>query len=298
MSYKIRNTIALGILLLLVVLVGGYIAFFYQPGKIDKYRKQAKKIESQLQNNTEQMNAIADMQGRLRETIHRWNNRTKEISETDLSSQTYGYLSAILDECGALKMNMSLTGNKKKPQYGYNIYKLTGAAEFPNIFRFIWLLENGRKLYKIASITVRAEEEMKDSMEYPRIDLSYDVELDAYFSSEKSLARPVVKPDSTPQPVTSNPFYPSILKVPPANVRNLLEADKINVKAITARKALVLDQDGRLITLTVGDEVYLGKVSSIDPQEGFIEFTLNSGGIIEIVKKKIIFEKQKQGLIR
>jgi hypothetical protein len=295
-SYKIRNSIALGVLLFLVIAVGGYISFIYQPGKINKYRKEAKAIEAQLKDNTLQTSAITGMQEKLRETVHRWNNRTKEIGESDISSQTYGYLSDIIDESGQLRLNMAFTGAKLNGKYGYNTYKLTGNAEFPNIFRFIWLLENGRRLYKISSVTLHGEEQTKATEEFPTINVHYEMELNAYYTSETSLGRPVMKPDSVPQPITSNPFLPDVLKLSPQNVRNLLDVASINVKAVASGKALVMDQTGRLITLQVGDEVYLGKMTATHPQEGTVEFMLNNGGIVETVSKQIVFEKKSQGI--
>jgi hypothetical protein len=295
-SYKIRNSIALGVLFLIVLGIGGYISFVYQPGKINKYKKEAKAIENELKDNTLQTSAITGAQDKLRETIHRWNNRTKEISASDVSSQTYGYLSDIIDESGQLRLNMTFSGTKSAGKYGYNTYKLTGAAEFPNIFRFIWLLENGRRLYKISSVTVHGEEQTKATEEFPTIDLKYEMELNAYFTSESSLGKPVMKPDSLPQPITSNPFLPSILKLSPQNVRNLVDVSTINVKAVAPGKALVMNPGGKLITLEVGDEVYLGKMTATHPQEGMVEFTLNNGGIIETVNKQIVFEKKSQGI--
>ena len=296
MSYKIRNSIALGVILLLVVGIGGYFSFIYQPGKIKKYRAEAKKIEIKLQDNTIQTGAITGMQDRLRGTVHRWNNRTKEIGEFDISSQTYGYLSDIIDESGSLRLNMTYSGTKATSKYGYNTYKLTGMAEFPNIFRFIWLLENGRRLYKISSINLHSEEQTKINQEYPTFQLRYDMELNAFFTPERSLGKPVMKPDSVPQPITSNPFIPNILKLTPLNLRNLVDVASINVKAVAPGKALVMDQTGKLITLQVGDEVYLGKMTATRPQEGTVEFTLNNGGIIETVSKKIIFKEKTRGI--
>jgi hypothetical protein len=57
-----------------------------------------------------------------------------------------------------------------------------------------------------------------------------------------------------------------------------------------------MDPLGRLITLQVGDEVYLGKMTATRPQEGLVEFTLNNGGIIQTVNKQIVFEKKSQGI--
>lgn len=298
MSYKIRNSIALGVIVLLVSIVGVYVTIFSQPRQIDRNNKEAQKIASQLQDNTEQMASIVQLQGKLRETLHRWNNRIKEISESDVSSQTYGYLSDIVSESGAqqLKMNLALVGTKDGGTIGYNSYKINGTSEFPNILRFLWLLENGRKLYKITNITIRSEERGGDTLEMPVINLQYEMDINAYFTREKNLSMPVMKPDSTPQPITSNPFQPSILQKTPANVRNLVDPEKISVKATAIGKALVMNADGKLITLKVGDEVYLGRVTAIVPQQGAVEFTLNDGGIVTTVRKSIQFEKKNKDI--
>ncbi len=298
MSYKIRNSIALGVLLLLVFGIGGYISLIYQPGKIKSLQKEAKQIESQLQDNAMQMRAITDMQNTLRETVHRWNNRSKEIPEFDVSSQTYGYLSHIIDESGFMKLNLAFNGTKSFPKYGFNTYHVIGTAEFPNIFRFIWLLENGRRLYKINTITVRSEEKPDSTKNTPTIRLNYEMDLQAYFTSEQSLSTPVANPDSTPQPITSNPFEPSIFQIVPGNTKNLVEVDKISVKAVADDKALILDNAGNLVTLKLGDEVYLGKVTAINPEDGSIVFTMNRGGIIDTVKKQIVFDKTQRGIMQ
>lgn len=262
-----------------------------------QYTKDAAKIASQLQDNSEQLNAINDTQNQLRETLHRWNNRIKEIGPSDISSQTYGYISDIIDESGGtqLRMNMSLLGTKESGNTGYNSYKLTGSSEFLNIFRFLWLLENGRKLYKVSSISVRSDEVVSDTMEYPKINLTYDMEIQSYYTKEVALGNKVMRPDSTPQPVTVNPFQPSVLRKTPENLRKLLDIEKISVKATAQGKALIMNGDGRLLTLKVGDEVYLGRVSSINPKDGSVLFTLNDGGIIRTVTKYIDFDKKDKG---
>jgi hypothetical protein len=299
-SYKIRNTIALAVIILLVTIVGVYVTMFYQPKKITQYEKETKEIVTKLQDNTEQLTQIEESQSKLRETLHRWNNRVKEISSSDVSSQTYGYLSDIIDESGAqqLKMNLSLTGTKNEGTVGYNSYKITGTSEFPNIFRFIWLLENGRKLYKIKNLVLQSAEVGADSLEQPQISMQYDMDIQAYFTSEATLGMPVMRPDSTPQPIMSNPFQPSIFQRTPANVRNLVDVDKVSLKATANGKALLMSDDGKLVTLQVGDEVYLGKVTNINPREGMVEFVLNDGGIVKTKRLQIQFEKLEKDAVQ
>ncbi|MCK9408961.1 MAG: hypothetical protein WCX28_05540 [Bacteriovoracaceae bacterium] len=300
MSYKIRNTIALAVIILVVSIIGIYVTMFYQPKKITQYEKETKEIVAKLQDNTEQMMEIELNQSKLRETLHRWNNRVKEISSSDVSSQTYGYLSDIIDESGAqqLKMNLSLTGTKDEGSVGYNSYKITGTSEFPNIFRFIWLLENGRKLYKIKNLVLQSSEVGADSLEHPQISLQYDMDIHAYYTREATLGMPVMKPDSTPQPIMSNPFQPSVFQRTPANVRNLVDVDKVSLKATANGKALVMNEDGKLVTLQVGDEVYLGKVTNIIPRDGVVEFVLNDGGIVKTKRLQIQFEKTDKDAVQ
>lgn len=298
MSYKIRNTIALAVLLFLVFIIGGYISVISQPRKLKEIAKETQHVEIQLQDKTSQLAAISAMQNTLRETIHRWNNRLKEIPQFDISSQTYGYLSRIIDESGSMKLNMMFNGTKSFAQYGYNTYHVVGSAEFPNIFRFLWLLENGRRLYKITMISMKSQEKLDTTGNLPTIQLNYEMDIQSYFTSEQSLNTPVMNPDSTPEPIMSNPFEPAIFEQVPKNTKNLVDVNTISVKAVADSKALVMDGSGRLITLKLGDKVYLGKVETINPEDGSIVFKMNRGGIIDTVRKQIIFDQLQRGTMQ
>ncbi|HLP14879.1 MAG TPA: hypothetical protein VK470_01400 [Bacteroidota bacterium] len=297
MSYKIRNTIVLGVLLLLVAAVGIYITVFYQPRKITAYNKETKKIEAQLRDDLEQRHAIATLESTLRETVLRWENRTKEFAGSDAASETYAFLSDAMDESGAknLKVNVTFSGTKAvSNKINYNTYKISGVSEFANIFRFIWLIENGRRLYKINNLTLKAEEDQMS--EFNGIRMVFDFELQSYFTNESALSQSVMRPDSMPQPITSNAFLPLIFTRVPANLRNLVDPENLLVKAVSAGRALVQTPQGRLIVLKPGMDVYLGKVLSINSSEGSITFSLNKGGIAETKKMFIVFEKKQRGL--
>jgi hypothetical protein len=296
-SYKIRNSIVLGVLLLLVIGVGGYITMFYQPRKITGYNIEVKKIQAQLSDNSQQMAAIGAMESTLRETILRWENRTKEFSGTDAASDTYTFLSDAMDESGSknLKVNVAFTGTKTaSKQINYNTYKIDGTSEFENIFRFIWLIENGRRLYKIHDVVLKSAE--RPDAERAGVRLAFEFELQSYFTNEKSLSQPVMRPDSTPQPITSNAFMPLIFATVPQNTRNLVDPRNILVKALSSTRALVQTEDGHLITLKLGSEVYLGRVSSLNVREGSVTFSMNRGGIADVITKSIVFEKKQRGL--
>ena len=90
-----------------------------------------------------------------------------------------------------------------------------------------------------------------------------------------------------------DPFYPYIRANIPPNFDGLLEAERAELRAIVAGKALIADHTGVVHMLKPGDEVYLGYVSRINPEKNEVEFTLNKGGIIEKFVLKLSFDKQE-----
>ena len=66
----------------------------------------------------------------------------------------------------------------------------------------------------------------------------------------------------------------------------------MELKAVIPGKAFVM-YDGDLMVLQLGDKVWRGYVSKINPADGQVEFTLDEGGVIRKSTKKILFEKKK-----
>jgi hypothetical protein len=61
LSYKVRNSIALGILLFLVLSGGGYWRIFDLPTKGDKIETEVKSIEQRLQDTPNLVNQFNDL---------------------------------------------------------------------------------------------------------------------------------------------------------------------------------------------------------------------------------------------
>ena len=126
MSYKIRNSIALGILLFLIVSVGTYIRAFNQPRKAKAIETEIKKIDEELQNTPNLVNEFNDLSAVLTDTQKRWENRNKDIPPVDITSQSYAYFSHLIDLSGPIKLDMLYTGLQAKGNYGYNVYYAEG----------------------------------------------------------------------------------------------------------------------------------------------------------------------------
>ena len=279
MSYKLRNSIALGILLFLIVSVGTYIRAFNQPRKAKAIETEIKKIDEELQNTPNLVNEFNDLSATLTDTQKRWEARNKDIPPVDITSQSYAYFSHLIDLSGPIKLDMLYTGLQSKGNYGYNVYSLKGEAPFDNFYRFIWYLENDRKLYKISSMNMKGLEVAGNDKEDAQVLVTFDMQVHAYFSLGDRVL--------TPNTLAVDPFAPVISAGVPPNMQGLVEIERSTLKAVIPGKAFVEDQTNMIRTLHEGDEVYLGYVTRLDAETGKIECTLNKGGIIEKVELKI-----------
>lgn len=287
MSYKIRNSIVLGALLLLILGVGTYIRAFNLPKQARRVETQIKKIDEELQNTPNLVNQFNDLSAILTDTQKRWEGRNKDIPPVDVTSQTYAYFSRIIDLSGYVKLDMIYNGTQQMGNYGYNAYTLKGEAPFENLYRFIWYLENDRKLFKIITVNLRGVESAPTAEEESKVLTTFDMLVHAYFSSVSELSNSMGERALTPNGLNVDPFTPVIASALPPNTQALVEIERADLKAVIPGKAFVLDQGNEIRTLREGDEVYLGYVTKLDSESGRLEATLNKGGIIQKVELKI-----------
>ena len=294
MSYKLRNSIALGILLFLILAVGTYIRAFNLPKKISALETEISKIDEELQNTPNLVNQFNDLSAVLTDTQKRWESRNKDIPPVDITGQSYAYFSRLIDLSGEVKLDMAYTGGTAFGSYGYNTYVLKGEAPFDNLYRFIWYLENDRRLYKVHTLTLKGLEVATTEKQEGGVLVTFDMTVHAYFSSVSELSSSLGERQRVPNSLNIDPFAPVISAGLPPNIHDLVEIERSELKAVIPGKAFVLDQTNAIQTMNEGDEVYLGYVTRIDPEGGRLECTLNKGGIIEKVELKIRYGPQQQ----
>jgi len=287
LSYTLRNSIVLGVLLLIIMGVGTYIRAFNLPREEGTIEAEVRRIDEELQNTPNLVNQYNDLSATLEETQYRWENRNKDIPPVDVTAQTYGYFSRLIDLSGYVKLDMVYSGAQQRGNYGYNVYSLKGEAPYENFYKFIWYLENGRKLYKISTLNVKGLEVVATDKKEGQILVTFDANVHAFYANVPELSSSVGGRAITPNYLATDPFMPVIASGIAPNLRSLVEIERSDLKAVIPGKAFILDQDNSIRTLEEGDEVYLGYITRIVPEEGRLEATLNKGGIIEKVELKI-----------
>lgn len=281
MSYIVRNTIVLSVALVLILVVGFFFTSFSLPKKLRGIDEEMKKIETELQNTPDlahQYNVTAAM---LEDAKKRWETRSKDVPEKDITGETYGYLTRLIDVSGEVKMDMTYVGPRDFGKYGFNVYTLKGEAPFSHLAKFIWYTESGRRLMKISNLILRGYEAKSAETQDTRILVLFDMELQAYYSSLPELHSAPGQLNVTPVAMASNPFYPLILREIPPPEPDEIEIERSTLKAVIPGKAFIVDQTQKSRVLEEGDKVYLGYVTRILPNEGKVECLLNKGGVAE-----------------
>ncbi|MBI3580175.1 MAG: hypothetical protein HY089_12290 [Ignavibacteriales bacterium] len=301
MSFKIRNTIVLAALFVLITGGGLFYWLYFQPKKLKAAQKEIDKIEKELVDFPQTVSEVESLTNQLADTKRRYDSRSKEIPAFDITSQTYAYMSRGIDEAGYtnengfVKFNMTYKGSQDFGNYGYNIYELSsGEGEFDNLYKFVYYLENGNRLYKVKQINFETKEQVDPEKKETRKWIAFTMELHAYYTKIQELGTSLAAKSLTFAQSPFDPFNPIILQSVSAEApEDEIDVAKIQVKAVLPGKAFVLDKED-LIVLHLGDKVWRGYVSRISPADSKVEFTLNEGGIIRKVEKKIMFEKDKK----
>lgn len=281
MSYIIRNTIVLGVVLVVILGVGFALTSFTLPKKLKATEAEIKKIEIDLQNTPDLANQYNVTSAQLESVKKHWETRTKDVPPKDITGETYGYLNRTMDVSGEVKLDMTYVGPRDFNNFGYNVYSLKGEAPFSNLYKFIWYTENGKRLFKISNLTLRGYESKVKETGETKIIVLYDLELQAYYSSIPELNNAPGQITALPITLTSNPFTPLILHELPPPQADEIEIERSDLKAVIPGKAFIVDQRQKSRVLEEGDKVYLGYVTRILPNEGKVECLLNKGGVAE-----------------
>jgi hypothetical protein len=168
-----------------------------------------------------------------------------------------------------------------------------GEAQFENLFKFIYFLENGRRLYKVSTLSLEHKEAIDEETKEVTKWIAFDMEIHAYFVRNiPELGTSLAAKSLTMIPSPFDPFNNMITEVLATEApMNEINSDKVEVKAVLPGKAFVLI-DNALIVMHLGDKVWRGSVSRVNPETSSMEFTLNEGGVTRKLTKKIIFDKR------
>jgi len=292
---KYGNALLLFVAWLILTGVGVYLTYFKLPDEIAHYEKLEKLAHMR---ETEMGSLLAEYSAseeRAREVESRWRSRYRYIPASLSTPEVVARLNE-LSRQGFETFNVQFMGSGQTQSVNYYTFRIEGRGYFYHLYRFVWEIENTPELYRIRNLSLDHIDLVKadraSGKERMMVMVSFNMQLEAYYgglpdlqvahmadSLYRRLPRAVF-PEKNP-PV--NPFYPGILEQLPPNSDNLIDIEKAKLVSIVGGRAVFQDASG-LRTVGVGENVYLGQITEIDPIEGRVVARLNRGGILDEVE--------------
>jgi len=283
MDRKLKNTLILIAIILVIALGGGAFSYWYQDGKIVEKQKAIKNLNLNAYDTEDLIEQLKQLKAQAAQldsilSLRKFNipNSLKQsaffefVNKVSFSFMPYSYV------------NVEYIGQDLQNEFEYYTYKLTGVASFNDLYKLIFAIEHSKELKKILYthfnnfVKVTPEGEA-----YYLVD--YDIGVAVYYAHNDRFAAAEFKENRlTPNPLYDI-FYPLIRNEIPPNKDNLLDVQTAHLLALIPDGAFLSDENGNTFLLWEGDKVYLGYLTKIDYEKSEVRFVLNKGGIIEKV---------------
>lgn len=311
-----QNILALGLCFALVAGGGVYLTFVDQPKEMDRLRKAEQLAKSKQAEMQGLMLEVTSSEDEVEQVMRRWRSRYKIIPADLVSEEVISYLN-MKTRTGFNPFDIVFREMITSSSFNKYIFEVTGRGNFNKLYDLIWSIENERRLYTIRNLELSHfdlistdQETNRDKLE---ILVSFSFSIEAYFGGaaglsatddfegafrgENGVLSPLpdlsqLPPGILPTRRTSlNPFLPLILDNIPPNTLGLLEIDNADLISIVGGEAVFQTKDS-FVSLAVGDHVYLGQITEIDPRKGLVRARLNKGGIIDEIEIHLDTEAQ------
>lgn len=281
MSYAIRNTIILLVVLSLIS-GGGYAFFeFIQKPQIESLEEEISELDTEYSSLSETASLLPSTQEQYDESKEFIDNFEKTLFDNNNPDETYRFLS-IINSTDPLEFDFVFNDSTRADQYGILQSQVDGSGSYRSVLNFISRIENSEPVQKVSNIVITPINEVGSYG-----DVNFNFQLQSYYDRENVLStRQTPGVSEFVQLSRQNPFYPLIRNVEP-NEDNLVDIEESSLVGIGRNKVYLLNQEGRMVTLQQNDRVYLGRLESLDMNAGEAVFQLNKGGIIESITLEV-----------
>jgi hypothetical protein len=294
MSGKLKNTIIMVVILVILVLGGGAYNFIYQKAKINDRLKKIKALKL-YQLDTEALNQqYALLNKRVAELDSVLANRRYNIPHILSESNFFEFINKVNYNFSPLSyVNVEYNETETSNNFVVYVYTVNGVAEFNDLVGLIYAIEESKQLKKIE--TVELSNNIKvDADATPHYLITYKFKVKVFFSNdERFYVKDIKENNLSPNP-EFNIFYPLVRNEIPPNKEKLLDVQTGELLALIPDGAFFSDASGNTYLLWEGDKVYLGYLTNINYQNNEVNFVLNKGGLIEDVTLKLVKEKKSK----
>ena len=291
MNKKLRSTLSLLGLLVLIILAGGIYTFVVQSSSITDRKERLSELNANSYDPKELAQRYDNLKKRSAVLDSVLSSRKFNIPKDLSSIKFYNFInSAVQDYSEFTQVNIEFITREQDKDFFYYEYKLTGTGYFNEIYKLIYAIEHSKELKKITNLTV-GNLIKTDDEGIPVFLVSFDMIVRVYFSNDNRFAPEEFVENNLHAGPIYDAFYPLIRNEIPPNVDDLLDVQGAKLLALIPEGAFIADTHGNTYLIWEGEQVYLGYLTKIDYENNSVSFILNKGGIIERVNLELDREK-------
>ena len=275
MSHAVRNSIILFFVLLLFAASSwGYIRY-YQVREKENLEQVVEKKNQELKANQEIANRYPALRDTYEEASVYFNNYEKTLYRSSNEDNVYDFLNSMNSGLSFTNFNFAFIDSTIFANYGIINMEISGEGSYRNLVNFIRGVERSKPLNKVKEVSITPIQTEDDNYNT----VSFTFNLESYYDRSKILEKPSYDIYNGSYASVYNPFLPLVRDIEP-NKDNKIDISQSTLVALSTRQVFLVDQNGHMQRLRIGDKVYLGRLSSINLDNRTAIFTLNKGGIV------------------
>jgi len=294
MNRKLKSTLSLVGLLLLIVVVSGVYVFVFQRGKLNEKKNKLEELKASNYNPDQLTLQYKDLLKRSTVLDSILAARKFNIPQNLSQIKFYDFINNVSAPYSPnSQVDVEFLSQNQDKNFLYYEYKLSGKASYSDLYNLVYAIEHSKELKKITNVTLN-NLVVTDEDGVPNFLVGFTLNVGVYFSTNDRFATAKLVENNLRTAEEYDAFYPAIRNQIPPNVDMLLDVQGAKLLALIPEGAFVADNKGNTYLVYEGEQVYMGYLTKIDYDKNTVNFILNKGGIIEKVQLALENEKTKE----
>ena len=283
MNRKLKNTLALLAVLMVILIAGGIFIFGIQRSNISSEKDKLNELKAHAYNKEHLAKQYHDLMIKSQALDSILAAREFNIPKDLSSIKFFDFVTDVTSGFSQqTHVNVEYTGEGRDKEFSYYQYKLSGSGKYTEIYQLIYAIEQSKELKKLSSITM-SNLISTDDDGMPYYNINFNSLVKVYYSPNDRFATSKLVENDLRSGNIYDAFYPLIRNEIPPNVDNLLDVQDAKLLALVPDGAFLSDAKGNTYLLWEGEPVYLGYLTKIDYDNKVVHFIINKGGVIEQV---------------
>jgi hypothetical protein len=290
MNRKLKNTLALLTVLIVILIAGGIFVFGIQRSKISDKTDRLKELKAHAYNKESLAKQYDGLVLKSRSLDSILASREFNIPQNLSSIKFFDFVTDVTSGFSPkTHVDVEYADNGQDKEFSYYQYNLKGSGKYSEIYQLIYAIEQSKELKKLSTINM-SNLISTDDDGIPFFDVKFGMNVKVYYSQNDRFATAKLVENDLRSRDVYDAFYPLIRTEIPPNVDNLLDVQGAKLLALVPEGAFLSDSKGKTYLLWEGEPVYLGYLTKIDYDNKLVHFILNKGGIID----KVDLQLQKE----